>query len=68
MWKSAVDAHEENVRTVYDAITELSTEVSIDINDYLFSKILSIPLQKYDQQTVKLIKEFSLNAMKTLIS
>jgi len=48
LWKCGVDAHEENVRAVYETITDLSTEVSVEINDYIFSKIITIPISAYD--------------------
>lgn len=68
LWKSTFNAHEASIRAIYDVIIELSSEISVDNLDYLYSKIKEIPIENYDEPTINLIKEFTINAQNVVVA
>ena len=62
LWKCQEDKHEATVLGVYETINEVALDLEKDALDYIFTKIESIPLKKYNEQTVNFVKEFTSNA------
>jgi len=62
LWKCQDGKHEATVLGVFETIIELSIDLSIESLDYIFSKIESIPLKKYNEQTLNFVKDFTINA------
>lgn len=61
LWKHSEDIHENNKKTVFETLIELSKYLSAENLDYIYEKIRSIPLEKFDDCTIDLLKEFILN-------
>jgi hypothetical protein len=64
LWRSLEDKHEATVLGVYETINEIAEDLDKKAVDYIFSKIKSIPLKKYNEQTVKFVKDFTIKALK----
>ena len=64
LWKSLEDKHEATVLGVYETINEIAEDLDKKSVDYIFSKIKSIPLKKYNEHTVKFVKDFTIKALK----
>ena len=62
LWKSQEDKHEATVLGVYETINEIANYLSKEGISYLFEKINSMPVKKYNEQTVKFVKEFTLKS------
>lgn len=65
LWKCQEDKHEATVLGIYETIIDLSIDLDKDALDYIFKKIESIPLKKYNEQTVNFVKDFTLNACRS---
>ena len=68
IWKSTEGKYEDYILAIYDTITELSGVMSVEALEFMFSKMVMVPVEEYTEVTVSLIKEFSLKAMNTLTS
>ena len=66
LWKCQEGKHEATVLGVFETIIEVSLELSIESLDYIFSKIESIPLKKYNEQVLNFVKDFTMNACKVV--
>lgn len=64
LWGSLEDKHEATVLGVYDTINEIADDLDRKAIDYIFSKIKTIPIKKYNEQTVKFVKDFTVKALK----
>lgn len=62
LWKSQEDKHEATVLGVFEAINEIAGSLDKKALNYIFSKIESMPIKKYNEQTVKFVKEFTVKA------
>ena len=60
LWKSLEDKHEATVLGVFETINEIAGSLDTMSIDYLFTKIKSLPIKKYNEQTVKFLKEFTI--------
>lgn len=61
LWKHNEDIHESNKKTVFETLIELSRSLNSDNLDYIYDKIKGIPIERYDETTIDLLKEFVLN-------
>ena len=68
LWKSQEDKHEATVLGVYETINEIASYLNKDSILYLFEKINSMPIKKYNEQTVKFVKEFTLKSFEVFRS
>ena len=68
IWKSTEGKYEDYILAIYDTITELSGVMSVEALEFMFSKMVMVPVEEYTEVTVSLIKEFSLKAMNTFTS
>lgn len=64
LWGALEDKHEATVLGVFETINEIVDDLNTKQIDYLFTKIQSIPIKKYNEQTVKFVKEFTIKAFK----
>jgi hypothetical protein len=62
LWKCQEDKHEATVLGVYETINDITLDLDKDALDYIFTKIESIPLKKYNEQTVNFVRDFTSNA------
>lgn len=65
LWKSQEDKHEATVLGVYEAIIDISNDLDKDALDFIYSRIESIPLKKYNEQTLNFVKDFTNNACRS---
>ncbi len=65
LWKLSADVNEHNKAAVFETIIEVSKYLEKDQLDYLFIKINSIPLEKFDEITIDLYKEFVVQSGKS---
>lgn len=65
LWKLSLDVNEHNKTAVFETIIEVSKYLEKENLDYLFAKINSIPLEKYDEVTIELFKEFVIQSGKS---
>lgn len=63
LWKSIEGKHESYIRATYLALMEFVPHLDEDLNDYLYRKIQSVPLEKYDESFLTLIKDFTAAAL-----
>eukprot|EP00742_Colponemidia_sp_Colp-10_P004877 GILJ01005210.1.p1 GENE.GILJ01005210.1~~GILJ01005210.1.p1 ORF type:complete len:2590 (-),score=405.82 GILJ01005210.1:174-7943(-) len=63
VWSCCQGKHEAVVRVVYDAIVDLSSQLSGEQLEFLFQKMSSIPLSEYDEKLMFMMKDFSSNAI-----
>lgn len=66
LWKCQEGKHEATVLGVFETIIEISLELSVESLDYIFSKIESIPLKKYNEQVLNFVKDFTMNSCKVV--
>lgn len=64
LWKLNGDIHEANKKTVFETLIELSRFLNSENLDYLYNKLKSIPLEKYDDTSIELLKEFIISSLK----
>lgn len=62
IWSAAQVTHESQIEQTYTLLLELLPRLSVSQCDYLFSKLQEVPLPKYDEKFLKLIKDFTLAA------
>lgn len=62
LWKSLENKHEATVLGVFETINEIAGALDQKSLDYIFLKIESMPIKKYNEQTVKFVKEFTVKA------
>ena len=55
--------HESYVRATYLALMEFVPCLNEDLDDYLYSKISSVPLALYDESFLTLVKDFTATAL-----
>jgi len=66
LWQFSEGAHEADVRAIYSVIIDITKDATPEVLDQLYSKIKEIPIEKYDDPVIQLIKDFSLNASEIL--
>lgn len=62
IWSASQAKHESQAKQVYTLLIELLRKLSISQCDYLFRRMQEVPLAKYDEKFLRLIKDFSLVA------
>eukprot|EP00698_Gefionella_okellyi_P025572 TRINITY_DN9417_c0_g1_i1.p1 TRINITY_DN9417_c0_g1~~TRINITY_DN9417_c0_g1_i1.p1 ORF type:complete len:2658 (-),score=590.22 TRINITY_DN9417_c0_g1_i1:2579-10552(-) len=65
IWNCSQGKHESIQQQVYLVIAELATALDIAQNQYMYSKIKSIPAAEYDEHFLRMVKLFSSNAHST---
>ena len=65
LWKLSLDVNEHNKTAVFETIIEVSKYLEKENLDYLYAKINSIPLEKFDEVTIELYKEFVIQSGKS---
>eukprot|EP01083_Nonionella_stella_P103309 294895_1 len=65
LWSAWQEKHESIVRVVFQAIAELSSELSSSHLNYLFARIEEIAQKDYTGLTVQFIRTFTANAIKS---
>jgi hypothetical protein len=64
IWKSCLGSHEAVARVVHPLLLDVIPVLSPTLRTSLFSEICSLPFHKYTAQTLHLIKEFTVRALK----
>lgn len=62
LWKCQEGKHEATVLGVFDTINDIALDLSTESLNYVFTKIQSIPIKKYNEQTLSFVKDFTMNA------
>lgn len=66
LWKCQEGKHEATVMGVFETIIEISIDLSIEALDYIYSKIETIPLKKYNVHTLNFVRDFTINACRVI--
>ena len=64
LWKLSGDIHENNKKTVFETLIELSRFLNNENLEYIYEKLKIIPQEKFDETTLELLKEFIINSLK----
>jgi ubiquitin C-terminal hydrolase len=59
IWTAAQVKHESQAKQTYAVLLELLPRLSVSQCDYLFHKMQEVPLLKYDESFLRLIKDFT---------
>mmetsp|Transcript_26181 Transcript_26181/g.46675 ORF Transcript_26181/g.46675 Transcript_26181/m.46675 type:complete len:2194 (-) Transcript_26181:2-6583(-) len=62
IWNAAQVTHESQVKQTYSLLLDLIPKLTVNQCDYLFGKLREVPLQKYDEKFLKLVKDFTVAA------
>jgi ubiquitin C-terminal hydrolase len=62
IWSASQAKHESLAKQTYTLLIELLPRLSVSQCDYLFSRMQEVPLSKYDEKFLRLIKDFTLAA------
>ena len=63
LWLSCSDKHESYVRAVHEVIIAVAPFLHSDLKDTVFQHFSEISSEQYDEKFLKLMKDFSINAM-----
>ena len=63
LWNCCSGKHDSLVRVTYNIISEISTLLSEAQNDYIFTRILEVPQEDYDEVFLQLVKDFTFKAI-----
>src|SRR5690606_31627322 len=63
IWRSCVDSHEAVARVVHPLILDLARTLSPGLRLYLFGEISALPFAKYSDQTLRLVKDYTVIAL-----
>ena len=66
LWSLTTNKHEADLRIIYQVICDLAKTMSLRNLNLTYSLILSVPIDRYEEQTIVLIRQFTLNAMSNL--
>ena len=64
LWKLSGDIHDNNKKTVFETLIELSRYLNTDNLEYIYEKLKNIPTEKFDETSIELLKEFIINSLK----
>ena len=64
LWKLSGDIHENNKKTVFETLIELSRFLNNENLEHIYDKLRKIPEDKFDETTIELLKEFIINSLK----
>ena len=63
IWNACKEKSEDVVITIYENIVELGPYLDIQTAEYFFSKFVTISLDDFDEETIRLIGMFTLNSI-----
>ena len=63
IWDACKEKSEDVVSTIYENIVELGPCLDVQTAQYFFSKFLTIKLDDFDEETIKLIGMYTLNSI-----
>lgn len=63
LWVSCSEKHESYVRAVHEVIISVAPFLHSDLKDTVFQHFSEISSEQYDEKFLKLMKDFSINAM-----
>jgi ubiquitin carboxyl-terminal hydrolase 9/24 len=63
IWNSSQGKHDSLVRVIYQAVLDLAPKLNYDQSKFMFNLMKSVPLTLYDEKYLKLVKDFSANAI-----
>ena len=65
VWRASLDKHESVKQAIYFALVEITVSLPLALLDALYSHIRSVPHAEYTQQTVTLLRGFSVCALQS---
>lgn len=63
LWRSMDGKHESYIRATYASILEFTPFLTEELHDYLYMKFKSVPIEKYDEIFLSLVKDFTAVAL-----
>lgn len=65
LWNNTQGKHDSYVRATFNIIIELCAYLKEEHNDFLFQKMHEVPIEKYDDQFLVLVKDFTIHSIQT---
>ena len=66
VWRASLDKHESVKHEIYIVLVELSQHLRLPLLDTLYEHIRSVPHAEYTQQTIILLRGFSVSALQSV--
>ena len=64
IWACTVGKHEAVVRVLYRLMVDLVPHLTPEYRIFLFNRIAALPFARYDAQTLQIVHDFTLNALR----
>lgn len=63
LWRSMEGKHDSYIRATYNCIMEFASFLNEDLHDFMYQKIKSVPIEKYDESFLLLVRDFTTVAL-----
>ena len=63
IWRCQLGKHEETVRVIYGLITDIVADLPLQLRNLMFSKVIEVPSQQYNELYLTFLKDFTQKAL-----